>query len=92
MESIGELVKNLVHRFESQRTLHKQHAEEAWEEAVPDPYREYTSVKSYRDGTLTIGVTSQPLLSELSNFHREHIKQELSEELESLEELKFTAI
>lgn len=92
MESIGELVKNLVHRFESQRTLHKQHAKEVWEQVVPDPYREHTSVKSYRDGKLTIGVTSQPLLSELANFHKERIKNELSDELESIEELTFTAI
>lgn len=92
MESIGELVKNLVHRFESQRSLHRQHAEEAWEEVVPDPYREHTTVRSYRNGTLTVGVSSQPLLSELSNFHREQLKTELSKELESLDELKFTAI
>lgn len=92
MESIGELVKNLVHRFESQRSLHRQHAEEAWEEVVPDPYREHTTVRSYRNGTLTVGVSSQPLLSELSNFHGEQLKTELSKELDSLDELKFTAI
>ncbi len=92
MDSIGELVKNLIHQFESQRTLHRQHAREAWEEVVPDPYREHTTVKSYRDGTLVIGVTSHPHLSELSSFHRDQLKDELSKRLDSLDQLKFTAI
>jgi len=93
MKSIGELVRDALHRFESQRKLHLQHAREVWREVVPDTYEDHTSVQSYRDGVLKIGVSSQPMLSELSNFHADQLRASLQEGgLESLEKLTFTAV
>ncbi len=93
MKKIGELVRDVLHRFESQRKLHLQNAKQAWREVVPEPYEEETCVQSYRNGTLKIGVSSQPMLSELSGFHADRLRDRLREEgLESLEELTFTAV
>ncbi len=93
MKSIGELVRDALHRFQSQRKLHLQHARDAWQTVVPEPYDEHTSVESYRNGTLTVGVSSQPMLSELSGFYADRLEKQLREEgLDSLDNLKFQAV
>lgn len=88
---IGGYIQDLLHQFESQRSLHKQRAREAWEEVREEALEDATKVLSYKDGTLKIGVNSQPLYSELSNFRKEELQELLQEEgdLSELQELTF---
>lgn len=88
---IGNCIQDLLHQFESQRALHLQRAKEAWEDVCPEGCRAGTEVLSYRDEELTIGVESQPLYSELSNFQKPELEEALRNEgdLTELKELTF---
>lgn len=45
----------------------------AWEEAADDPWRDRTNLRRLEGGVLEVGVTSDALRDELTNFHRERL-------------------
>ena len=45
----------------------------AWEEAAEDGWRHRTSLRRLEGGVLEVGVTSDALRDELTNFHRDRL-------------------
>ena len=56
-------------------------------------WAEKTHVISFRDGTLTVGVTSSSLLFELNSFHKVQLEQSLLDQgtLDGFKRLRFRA-
>jgi predicted nucleic acid-binding Zn ribbon protein len=48
-----------------------------WREVAGERIASQTRVLGLKNGTLTIGVATSPLLSELSAFHHEHLLEQL---------------
>lgn len=48
-----------------------------WREVAGEKIAAQTRVMGLKNGVLTIGVATSPLLSELSAFHREHLLEQL---------------
>lgn len=93
MKKAENLISKLLHKLESPRKLHLEKARETWEEVVSEEIMDFTTIRGFRDGTLKIGVSSQPLLHKLDNFERHQLLENLREAgLSSLEELRFEAV
>ncbi|MBX3442538.1 MAG: DUF721 domain-containing protein [Planctomyces sp.] len=61
-----------------------------WRDVAGERIAKSTRVMGLKNGVLTIGVDSSPLLSELSSFHRENLLEGLkSRRGESIRDLKF---
>ncbi len=61
-----------------------------WKEAAGEQIASGTRVVGLRNGVLTIGVNSSPLLSELSSFHSERLLEAIQAKLgKRIRDLKF---
>jgi predicted nucleic acid-binding Zn ribbon protein len=64
-----------------------------WNEIAGEPIASSTRVMGLRNGVLTIGVTSSPLLSELAAFHHERLLQAVqARHGQRIKDLKFKRV
>jgi len=63
---IGDVLPQLIVRYGLHRRRHWEHIEEAWRQAVGEPYAAVTQVSGIYRGTLTIKVSHSVFVQELS--------------------------
>ena len=76
-EAIGGLVSRLFQMRGYGRPQGDSQLQELWSEIAGEQIAAGTRVMGLRNGVLTIGVNSSPLLSELSSFHHERLLEAL---------------
>ena len=76
-EAIGGLVSRLFQMRGYGRPQGDAQLQELWSEIAGPQIASGTRVMGLRNGVLTIGVNSSPLLSELSSFHHERLLEAL---------------
>jgi len=93
MKQIDEIIRTVLNRVQAESSLKRKLARERWNAVIDGEVELKTRILSYRNGTLKIGVESQPLLSELKNFRRDRLARALREEcLDGLDSLVFEPI
>lgn len=66
----------------------------AWERAVPDEFKPFARLAGFSRRIATVHVSSSPVLQELSQFHRELIRQAMTRELGGIyvEDVRFILV
>lgn len=89
-EAIGGIVTRLFQMRGYGRTQGDAELRDLWTEIAGEQIAGSTRVMGLRNGVLTIGVTSSPLLSELSAFHHERLLEGLqAKHGKRIKDLKF---
>ncbi|HVJ68831.1 MAG TPA: DUF721 domain-containing protein [Caulifigura sp.] len=92
-EAIGGIVSRLFQMRGYGRSQGDAELRELWSEIAGDQIAASTRVMGLRNGVLTIGVTSSPLLSELSAFHSERLLEGLqAKHGKRIRDLKFKRV
>ncbi|HVJ68862.1 MAG TPA: DciA family protein [Caulifigura sp.] len=89
-EAIGGIVSRLIQMRGYGRTQGDAELRELWTQVAGEQIAGSTRVMGLRNGVLTIGVSSSPLLSELSAFHSERLLEGLQAKYgQRIKDLKF---
>jgi len=89
-EAIGGIVSRLFQMRGYARPQGDAELRELWSEIAGEQIASGTKVMGLRNGVLTIGVNSSPLLSELSAFHHERLLEALqAKHGKRIKDLKF---
>ncbi len=89
-EAIGGVISRLIQMRGYARPQGDTELRSLWSEIAGEPIASGTRVMNLRNGVLTVGVSSSPLLSELSAFHSERLLEALQAKLgKRIKDLKF---
>jgi predicted nucleic acid-binding Zn ribbon protein len=88
---LGDVLSRLMTLRGYGRTQGDRRLRELWQRVAGEEIAERTKVIGLRNGVLQIGVSSAPLLSELTSFHRHSLLQALRAEAAEIgvRDLKF---
>jgi predicted nucleic acid-binding Zn ribbon protein len=73
VEPVGKILRRVLKEHGLDRPKELKEIEIAWRDVAGPDVSAETSVLSFRKGVLTIGVSSAPLLSELTTYQREEL-------------------
>jgi predicted nucleic acid-binding Zn ribbon protein len=89
-EALGSVLSRLFAARGYGRVQANEELHSLWKQIAGDQVAGETRVMGLKNGVLTIGVNSSPLLSELSAFHREHLLEQLQAKRgDGIRDLKF---
>jgi len=89
-EALGSVLSRLFAARGYGRVQANEELHSLWKDVAGEPIARETRILGLKNGVLTIGVTSSPLLSELAAFHREHLLEKLrAKRGEGIRDLKF---
>jgi predicted nucleic acid-binding Zn ribbon protein len=87
-QSIGDLLGAFLKTTATGRQVAREDLEESWRAAVGPEVAGGTRVRGFKDGVLTVDVSSSALLAELSTFYREEIIGALRAKAKPFREVK----